>query len=184
MIRALTSCGLLWLLLAGGVWAQRGGRGGGRGNGPNFSGMGGAQPHPRRDALERWNQMTPAERQRALAKLPPERQRQIRERIERFNRLPRAERQQLRERYQQFLQLPPEKQDMVRRDIGKFMQLPDERRQTLSKEFEQLRGLPESERQTRLNSEEFKNKYNPEERQMLGDLSGVLAAPPKQAPAK
>ena len=67
-----------------------------------------------RNPIDRWNQMSPEERERELAKLPPERARQIRERIRRYNQLPPREKQALREGYRKFSQLPPEKQEIVR----------------------------------------------------------------------
>ena len=168
----LTSCGVALLLLAPYLYGQRVRGGfGSREEGP--------RAHAHRNALDRWNQMTPEQRQRALAKLPPERRKRIQNRIEEFNRLPKEQQQQLRERYHQFLQLPPEKQDLVRKEIRQFNQLPDERRQTLTKEFEQLRGMPDAERKSRLDSEDYKNKFSPEERQILQDLSGSLSIPEK-----
>ena len=43
---------------------------------------------PARNPIDRWNRMSPEERERELAKLPPERARLIRERIRRYNQLP------------------------------------------------------------------------------------------------
>ena len=42
-------------------------------------------------------------------------------------------------------------------------------------EFENLRAMPESDRRARINSDEFRNKYNAREQKFLGDLSGLLS---------
>jgi predicted Fe-S protein YdhL (DUF1289 family) len=170
----LKSCGLLALLLAPGAFAQHGARVGGFGTLVRWGDRGENRPTwVHGNALDRWNRMTPEQRQRALSKLPPDH-------------LPEAQREGLRERYEQFLQLPPAKQEVVRKEIREFNQLPDERRQTLSKEFEQLRGMSDSERKTRMESDDFKDKFSSEERHILKDLSGTLSAPTKapSTPAK
>jgi hypothetical protein len=178
---------VLLLSLATNVSAQRGGHGRGYGGVPGREiELPGGLPKLRthHDAVERWNQMSPEERERALEKLPPDRRKDFQDRLDRFNKLPQSEQQQLRERYQQFLQLPLAKQDQVRKEIKQFNQLPDDRRQALSKEFEQLRSLPEADRKTKLESDEYKSKFSPDERRMLRDLSSTLGAPAKEPPSK
>ena len=97
---------------------------------------------PANTPIDRWNQMTPSERENALRKLPPERQKQIQERLEQYNRLPKEERDRLRERYEQFSHLTPVKQDLVRRQMKRFAEVPTERRLVLSRELRRLRRLP------------------------------------------
>jgi hypothetical protein len=128
--------------------------------------------------LERWLEMPPAQRERALAQLPPGRQRMIRERLERFNSLPPEERRRLLQRYAYFSRLPPAKQDLLRREIQHFQNTPPERRRALAREIQQLRRMPESDRRARLASDEFRGKYSPPEQQMLQDLSENLEAVP------
>src|SRR5271156_3738106 len=64
--------------------------------------------------VERWIRMSPAERQRALAKLPPERRQRIQERIRQYQQLSPEERQMLRQRYDRFSELPLEQQNHAR----------------------------------------------------------------------
>src|SRR5450631_3317206 len=80
------------------------------------------------NAIDRWNQMSPEERERELAKLPPARAKLIRQRIRRYNQMHPDEQQALRERYQTFSQLPAEKQQTIRARLREFRQLPQERR--------------------------------------------------------
>jgi len=147
--------------------------------GPNKRGGGGiagAAGSP----LARWNQMTPEQREKQLSKLPPERQQQIRERLEKFNSLPPEERERLQRRYDRFNSLPADKQDVVRRQIRSFSQLPQDRRPEVSREFSQLRRMSPEERQSRLNSDEFRSRFNPQEREILRDLSENLSLPPQK----
>ena len=129
--------------------------------------------------IDRWNQMSPEERERALAKLPPQRARMIRERIRRYNQLPEREKQALRERYQMFSQLPPDKQAIVRQRMLEARQLPRSRWPVIRREVDQLRAMPEAQRRARLNSEEFRSRFSPQEQQIVRDITEILPAPPK-----
>jgi hypothetical protein len=133
-----------------------------------------AQAPPSSNAIDRWNQMSPEERERELAKLPPARAKQIRQRIQRYNQMHPEEQQALRERYQTFSQLPQEKRQLVRARLREFRQLPAERRPIVHREVEQMRLLPEPQRQARLNSEDFRNRFSADERQIVRDLSTYL----------
>jgi hypothetical protein len=127
-----------------------------------------------RNPIDRWNQMSPEERERQLAKLPPERARQIRERIRRYNQLPPREKQALREGYQKFAQLSPERQEIVRQRLRDFRQLPLDRRPLVRREIAQLRALPEGQRDARMNSGEFRSQFSPRERQIIRDITEYL----------
>ncbi len=138
---------------------------------------------PANTAIDRWYQMTPIERQNALAKLAPERQKQILQRLEQYNRLPKDERDRLRERYEQFSHLTPAKQDLVRRQMKRFAEVPVERRRVLSRELVRLRKASDEDRRARINSEEFRSRYTLQEQQMLQDLSENLTIRPQVAEA-
>lgn len=139
-------------------------------------GIGGAAGSP----LTRWNQMSPEQREKQLSKLPPERQAQIRERLGRFNALPQEERDRLQRRYERFNSLPPARQDLVRRQIQNFSQLPQDRRPEISREFDQLRRMTPEERNNRLGSDDFRGRFNSNEREILRDLSENLALSPQK----
>ncbi|MFB3825504.1 MAG: DUF3106 domain-containing protein [Bryobacteraceae bacterium] len=140
--------------------------------------------------LDRWNQMSPAQRDRALAKLPPDRQKSMIQRLDEFNRLPEAEKNRLRQRYARFSQMPQEKQELLRRQMRSFNQVPPDRRRVLAREIQNLRRLSDDDRRARVASEDFRGRYSAEEQQMLQDLSeyypslrnadGRPAARPKQ----
>ena len=125
-------------------------------------------------AVDRWNAMTPEERQKALDKLPPQRQKEILARIERFNNLPKEEQDRLRRRAERLAELSPERRQKVLKQIARFSQLSTDRRQALSHELESLRPLSESERNTRMSSEEFRGHYSADEQAMIRDLAQLL----------
>lgn len=134
-------------------------------------------------AIDRWNLMAPAERQRELRKLPPERRKQIQQRLEQYNKLPKAERDRLRERYEQFSSLTPAKQELVRRQMRRFGEVPAERRRVLSRELTRLRKASDEDRRARINSEEFRSRYTLQEQQLMQDISENLPIRPQLAEA-
>ena len=134
----------------------------------------GSRKPPPHLAFEKFNRMSPAQRERMLNKLPPERKAAVEKRLERFNNLPPAAQKRLREEFDQFQQLEPEQQETVRKTYRAFNQLPAERRPEVRRELQRLRRMPATERQTRLSSEEFRNKFNSDEQSMLETLSDLL----------
>ena len=126
--------------------------------------------------------MTPEQRERALEKLPPERQAEIRERLQQFDNLPKAEQERRLQLSETFAALPPDKQDLVRRQIRAFNQLPDDRRRLVGAAFQRLRRMPENQRQARLASPQFQNRFTPAEQQIIADLSENWPAPTTETP--
>jgi Protein of unknown function (DUF3106) len=169
MLRFFLMAGLAALLPAAGVFAQD------RPAEPR-SAKRAAKEKANATPLERWSRMTPEERQRALAKLPPERRRELQQKLQQYRSLPPAERQQLREKYQAFSQLPPEQQNHARDLFRQFNSLPEDRRPIVRQEYEQLRSMPESERAARVNSEAFRSRFTPGEQQMLQDLARTFGS--------
>ncbi|HEV3333428.1 MAG TPA: DUF3106 domain-containing protein [Bryobacteraceae bacterium] len=126
---------------------------------------------------QRLLQMSPDERERVISRFPPERQAQIRQRLQKLDSLPKQQQDRVIERYQTFSSLPPEKQNLVRRQIQAFNALPDDRRRVVGAAFQRLRRMPEAERQELLARPGFKVRFTPEEHQMLSDLSANWPAP-------
>jgi len=127
MRNVLLMAGLIALLPGGGVWAQRP---------PEAIPPRRAAQEKRRaekakeapTPLERWNRLTPEQRQRVLAQMRPERRREFQQKLQQYRSLPPDERQQLRDRYQAFSQLPPEQQNHARELFRQFNSLPEDRR--------------------------------------------------------
>jgi hypothetical protein len=126
-------------------------------------------------ALQRLAGMTPEERQKALASLPPQRRREILEKFREFQNLPPTARQRVTPELERLQSLPPPRQNQVRRSLQQFRALPDDRKATIRQELGRLSAMPDEDRRARMNSEEFRNRYSPAEQQMIGNLSEVVA---------
>jgi Protein of unknown function (DUF3106) len=133
-----------------------------------------AQNHPGDRALRRFSRMTPEERQRWLATLPPKRRQQILQKFRRFQNLPPDDRDRVATRLERLHSLPPERQTEVRRSLQQLQTLPDDRKITIRREMRRMGALPDEERLARMNSPEFRNFYSPDEQQMMKNLSEVL----------
>src|SRR5580704_12830053 len=129
----------------------------------------------RRTIIDRWNRMSPEEQQKALAKLPPDRRKKFQEQLDQYKSLTPEQRRDMRSRLQMFSQLPPEKQNQARRVWGQYGKLQPDRQPLVRNEFENLRSMPEVERNARINSDEFRSKYNANEQSILRDFSGLLS---------
>jgi hypothetical protein len=99
--------------------------------------------------IERLQKMTPEEREKALANLPPERRQQVEKQLNRLDQLTPQQRQQLDERFERLQSFPPARQRAVRQEV------------------QSLRALRFSERQARLHSEEFKQQFSAEEQDLI-----------------
>ena len=125
-------------------------------------------------AFERWRQLSPEERQRAIEKLPPERRRRLQEQFDRLDHMPEQQRRWLEQRYERFRNLPPERQQRIREVYQRMRDLPEDRQWMVHREFRHLMNLTESERQERIESEEFRDRFTNDERRMLTDLVRLL----------
>jgi hypothetical protein len=130
--------------------------------------------HPGQQLLGKLSQMTPAQREKALSKLPAARREQLAQRIENFQQLPPAEQTRRLDRLERLNSLPAPQQKQVRQSMKDFNQLPQERKKQLNQELRRIAALPDDQRRERLNSEEFRNRYSPAEQQMMGDLAELL----------
>ncbi len=138
------------------------------------------QPAPRADAfsvLDRFERMTPEQRERFLGNLPPVRRQQFEIRLGRYRRMTPEQRQQVREQYELFRDLPKPQQDALRRTFQRFNDLATERRRLLRREYQRLRLLPDADRRARINGDEFRSRYNLGEQQLLDDMSKLLPRP-------
>lgn len=171
MFRSCCGSAMLALILAVGLQAQR------PPVGPAQKGLRppmGVRGAKQGALVERWNQMSPDDRRRALDRLPPERRRKIEEQLEKYQNLTPDERQQLRFRAEMFNQLSPERQDVARRLFRQFNQLPTDRQGLLREEFGTLRAMPEEDRRARITSDDFRSRFNNREQRFLRGFADLL----------
>jgi phage-related protein len=124
--------------------------------------------------LQKLARMSPEERQKALASLPPERRQMMMRRLRNFEAMPPAARERATSELERLHSLPPQRQNQIRRSLRELQTLPEDRKALVVAEIQRLNGMPEDDRRSRMNSEEFRNRYSPAEQQMMGDLSEVL----------
>ena len=114
-------------------------------------------PKPQRNPaqeLDQFQKMTPDQREKALAKLPPERRARMEKQLSRYENLTPAQKAQVQRRLEMLQALPPGRQKAVRQEL------------------QQLRAMPPAERRQRLNSEEESQHFSPEEMELLHGTVG------------
>jgi hypothetical protein len=104
--------------------------------------------------LERFQKMSAADREKELAKLPPERRSQVEQRLQRLDSMPPAQREKQLKRLEAFQNLSPERRVVVRQEV------------------QNLRNLPADQRKARLSSDEVKKNFSPDEQKLLHEASG------------
>ena len=104
-------------------------------------------------AVERFLQMSPEERERALSQLTPERRQQMEQRLNRLEQLPADQRQGLQDVYPAFMNLRPV------------------RRQAVREEIQELRQMRPALRKDRLNSDA--RDFSPEEMDILRRVTRI-----------
>ncbi len=130
-----------------------------------------ASPHDA--ALEDFESMPPEQRERELAKLPPDRSAKLRRQLQYYDQLTPAQKQQ----FNWFNHLPPERQEAFRKAFRKFQAEPAARQQSMREEMGRLRSMSAAERKARLSSPEFQSQFTKNERQILGQMSDALPQP-------
>jgi Protein of unknown function (DUF3106) len=128
-----------------------------------------ATPPP--NVQERWRNMSPQDRQRAL------------QNEERLKRMTPAQQEVLRDRAQVWNRMTPEQREHVRTDVlPRWRQMPPDRKQAIRQRLRVLQNMPESARNQRLNDPNFTRGMSDEDRSTLRDLShlhvgGALEGP-------
>jgi hypothetical protein len=181
-MRVVRIIGILALGLAGALVAQNGGSAPGAGNAPKALSPGRRIFNPESVAA-RLMLATPQQRERALAKLPPERQTAIRKQLEWFDSLPKAQQDEQIRRLERFASLPPDQQVIVRLQVAALAKLPPARRQAIQRALGMLQSLPYPQRAVRMNNPAFKSRFSPEELSIIEDLSNAWLLPQAQPPA-
>jgi hypothetical protein len=131
-------------------------------------------PKGPRTPIQEFETLPPDEQQRALNRLPPAQRRRLQERLDRFNQLPEEQRRSLTNLYNRLHELPPERQNSVRKAINRLSEQPAERQQTIRRELRSIAALPADERKQRLDSPEFRSRFNKREQEILRDMAPLL----------
>jgi hypothetical protein len=120
---------------------------------------------------------SPEERDRALEKLPPKMQEQLRIQLERFDAMPKEQQQVFIRRAERFAAFSPEQKMAVARQLQALNKLSQDRHRAINRALRELAPMSEEERHAAVASEEFKARFSPEEQTIIADLAEVMLPP-------
>jgi len=142
----------------------------------------GPGPH-RGDWLRKYMSLPPDEQERQLQNDPtfrslsPQKQNQLMNRLREFNSRTPEQKQQILNRMETFEHMSPQQQQQARNLFQRYHALPEDERSKVSQAYRRLRGMPPSARNELLNSDEFKNNYTPEQRDLLRGMTDLNLGP-------
>lgn len=129
--------------------------------------------------IERFNDMTPTERQRVLNRMPRARREMLERRINNWNKIDSVAKGKLRKEFALLQQLPPERQDAARRTLRQISDLPEDRRKAVRAAIHHLRQQIAEIQQRKTSSRAFREHFSEEERKLVTDAISLLS--PAQA---
>jgi hypothetical protein len=117
-------------------------------------------PTQQPNTQDRWKNMSPADRQRAL------------QNEKRLQSMSPSQQQVLRDRAQVWNRMTPQQREHVRNDVlPQWRQMPPDRKQAIRNRLRVLQNMPESARNQRLNDPRFTQGMSEEDKSTLRDLS-------------
>ena len=119
----------------------------GGGTKPGAAGRG-PQASPVKE-LDLFSKMSPKEREKELSKLPPQRRAAFEQRLARYQ------------------QMTPEQQEKFKLRLETMESLPKERQNAVRQEIQRLQALPFAQRKRALESEEFNQRFSPDEQSLV-----------------
>jgi len=114
--------------------------------------------------------MTPADREKEIQKLPPDRQEKVRQQLQRYDQLP-AERKAL---LQRLWDLPQGRRQQVRQSMQDFQTQPPERKRVMWQQLQKVHEMEPGEREVYFDSPEFKSQYSKDEQEIMKNMSEIL----------
>ncbi len=184
MKRAIQAAGLLLVAAALAFCEQRGGGKAAPAPRPNAGRMpagprvGAAKPPARitnpANPISRLYRATPEQRERVLEKLPPAAQERARRNLQWFDSLSPEQQKMVIEQGERLASLPPERQQQFQQSFREFQRLPQDRKLAVRMALNRLRVMTEERRAEVLASEQFRNRFAPEEQKMIVDLCEVM----------
>jgi hypothetical protein len=144
--------------------------------------LNGPGPH-RGDWLRKYMALSPDEQEKQLEQdpsfrsLPPEKQNHLLERLRKFNSQPPEKKAKILNRMETFEHMTPEQQAAARNLFQRYRSLPDDQRSKVSQAYRRLRGMPPQARDQLLSSDEFRNDFTDEERDLLRGMTDLNVEP-------
>jgi len=147
------------------------------------SASGGAQMHLKGpgphngDWLRKYFGLPPGQQEKTLEQdplfksLPADRQQHLLDRLRSFNSLPPNKQQKILNRMETYEHLPPEKQAEARTLFQQYHSLPPDQKTQLSQAYHKLRNMTPEQRAQYMNSDEFRNSYDDQQRELLRGMN-------------
>ncbi len=135
------------------------------------------------DWLRKYGSLPPNQQEQQLQKDPtfrklsPEKQSKLLNRLREFNNQTPEKKAQILNNMETFEHMTPQQQQAVRSLFGRYHNLPEDRKTKVSQAYRRLRGMPPSARNELLNSDEFRNNYTDEERELLRGMADLNVGP-------
>jgi Protein of unknown function (DUF3106) len=142
----------------------------------------GPGPH-RGDWLRKYGNLPPTQQEQQLKqdpgfnKLPPDKQNQLLDRLRNFNSQPPEKKAQILDRMETFEHMTPQQQANARSLFQQYHNLPEDQRAKVSQAYRRLRGMPPDARNQVLNSDEFRNNFSDEQRELLRGMTALNLGP-------
>lgn len=142
----------------------------------------GPGPH-RGDWLRKYGSLPPSEQEQklqndpAFRSLSPDKQNKLMDRLKKFNNQPPEKKAQILNRMETFEHMTPEQQQTARNLFSRYRNLPEDQRSKVAQAYRRLRGMPPSAREDLLNSPEFRNSFNDDERDLLRGMADLNMGP-------
>jgi hypothetical protein len=144
----------------------------------------GPGPH-RGDWLRKYGGLSPSQQEQKLQSdpgfrsLPADKQNNLLNSLRRFNSQPPEKKQQILNRMETFEHMTPQQQQQARNLFDRYRNLPEDQKSKVSQAYRRLRGMPPSARNELINSDEFRNGYNDDERDLLRGMTDLNVGPAK-----
>jgi len=117
------------------------------------------------------------ERERALEKVPPKIQEQIRKQLADFDALTKEQQAIRIHQAERWNALSPQRKSEILEQMKALRQLPPERRGAIGLALRRLQVMPESDRQRVLTGPDFTSRFSADEQKLIADLSDVFLPP-------
>ncbi|HMD15327.1 MAG TPA: DUF3106 domain-containing protein [Terriglobales bacterium] len=167
---------------ADGQWHHFQKEGGPNSSRPNQSHPPQNQPGHAGNWLRRYMDLPPAQQRRALEndpqfrRLSPQRQFQLRQKLQHFSSLPPEQQERVLNRMETWEHLTPNQKQQAHQLFQQFRQLPPDRRQAVNRAIRSMRGLTPEQRDRLINSPQYRNAFSPQERAILGGAAHLPLA--------
>ncbi len=124
--------------------------------------------------VERFERLTPEQRQRLLERMPPARRAEFQRRLERWRATSPEERERLGRDLGAMRQLTPREREHFRETLKEIADLPAERRRAVRGAIQTLRGMRPERRAEMLASERFARRFAEADQRLIREALSVL----------